>query len=163
MNRRALVIVAAAFTLSGCIQYHRTRPGAEGWREKTRTIGILSAVRVDEVSAGGVEEEHEEWTAQATRNVTGALAAGLKERKLQAKTLSWKDDPELDELRMLYAEVAGAIWSFAYPPYPFPTKVDSFDYTVGPIGPILDRNKVDVLLVAAGGGQSGADGRRLSL
>lgn len=155
------MIVAAAFTLSGCFQYHRTRPGAEDWRKGTRTIGILSAVRVEEVSAGGVEEENEEWTDEATRNVEKALAAGLKERKLKAKALSWKGDPELDEVRLLYAEVAGAIWEYAYPPFPFPTKLDSFDYTVGPVGPILDRAKVDVLLVAAGGGKTKTNGRRL--
>jgi hypothetical protein len=163
LNRRALLILAAAFTLSGCFQYHRTRPGAEDWREGTRTIGILSAVRVEEVSAGGVEEENEEWTAEATRNVEKALAEGLRSRKLKAKTLSWTNDPELDEVRLLYAEVAGAIWQYAYPPFPFPTKSKDFDYTVGPVGPILDRAKVDVLLVAAGAGQTGADGRRLSL
>ncbi len=156
-------MIAAAFALTGCFPLHRTRPGAEGWRDRTRTIGILSAVRVEEVSAGGIEEENEAWTAQATRNVTGALSDGLRARKLKAKPLSWKDDPDLDEVRLLYAEVAGAIWSYTYPPYPFPTKADRFDYSVGPVGRILDRAGVDVLLVAAAAGQTGADGRRLSL
>jgi hypothetical protein len=162
LNRRALLVIAA-LALSGCFQLHRTRPGAEGWRTQTRTIGILSAVRVEEVSAGGVEEEHEEWTAQATRNVVKALSDGLRSRKLKAKALSWKDDAELDEVRLLYAEVASAIWRYTYPPYAFPHKGDRFDYTVGPLGAILDRAGVDVLLVAAGAGQTGADGRRLSL
>lgn len=164
MSRRALaLVVAAAFTLSGCFQLHRTRPGAEEWRKQTRTIGILSAVRIDEVSRGGVEEENEEWTAQATKNVVKALTAGLKERKLKAKALEWKSDPELEEVRLLYAEVAEAIWHFTYGESPFPTKRDNFDYTVGPIGGILDRAGVDVLLVAAGGGNAGAEGRRLGL
>jgi hypothetical protein len=156
------LVAAAALTLSGC-QLHRMRPGAESWRERTRTIGILSAVRIEEVSAGGLEEEHAEWTAQAGRNVVNALTSGLRERKLKSKPLSWKDDADLDEVRLLYAEVASAIWRFTYGPYPFPTKLAHFDYTVGPIGPILDRAGVDVLLVAAGAGQTGADGRRLSL
>ncbi|WP_242393126.1 hypothetical protein [Anaeromyxobacter oryzisoli] len=162
MNRRALVMVAAAFVLSGCFPLHHTRPGAEGWRQKTRTIGILSAVRVDEVSRGGVEEENEEWTAKAEHNVVKALSDGLRTRKLRAKALSWKDDADLDEVRLLYAEVASAIWRFTYPPYAFDTKRERFDYSVGPVGPILDRAGVDVLLVAAGAGQTGADGRRLS-
>ncbi len=156
-------MIAAALALSGCVPLARTRPGAEAWRDRTRTIGILSAVRVEEVSAGGMEEKNEEWTAQASRNVVGALSDGLRARKLRAKPLSWKDDPELDEVRLLYAEVAGAIWSYAYPPYPFPAKQDRFDYSVGPVGRILDRAGVDVLLVAAAAGQAGADGRRLSL
>ena len=159
--RRALV-VAAIFAMSGCFPLHRTRPGAEGWRDRTRTIGILSAVRVEEVSAGGIEEENEQWTSQASRNVVSALSEGLRARQLKAKPLSWKDDPELDEVRLLYAEVAGAIWNFTYPPYPFPTKADRFDYSVGPVGRILDRAGVDVLLVAAAAGRTGADGRPLS-
>lgn len=160
---RRTLVVAAAFALSGCFQLHRTRPGAEGWRERTRTIGILSAVRVEEVSAGGIVEENEEWTAQASRNVLSTLSEGLRARQIKAKPLSWKDDPELDEVRLLYAEVAGAIWKFTYPPYPFPTKRDRFDYSIGPVGRILDRAGVDVLLIAAAAGQTGADGRRLSL
>lgn len=162
MSRRAPLLLAALL-LSGCFQLHRTRPGAEDWRERTRTIGILPAVRIEEVSAGGVEEENAEWTAQASRNVVNALAQGLRARKLGAKPLTWKGDPELDEVRLLYAEVAGAIWRFAYPPYAFPSKSERFDYTVGPVGRILDRAGVDVLLIAAGLGQTGADGRRLSL
>jgi hypothetical protein len=156
-------LIAAALALSGCFPLHRTRPGAEGWRDRARTIGILSAVRVMEVSAGGIKEENEAWTAQASRNVVGALSEGLRARNLKAKPLSWKDDPELDEVRLLYAEVAGAIWTYTYPPYPFPTKQERFDYSVGPVGRILDRAGVDVLLVAAAAGRTGADGRRLSL
>jgi hypothetical protein len=162
LNRRTLLVAAATVALTGCFQLHRTRPGVEDWRTRTRTIGILPAVRIAEVSVGGVEEENEEWSAQATKNVTRTLSDGLRQRKLKAKVLAWNNDPELDEMRLLYIEVAEAIWRYSYPPYPFPTKRERFDYTVGPIGPILDRAGVDVLLIAAAGGQTGADGRRLS-
>jgi hypothetical protein len=158
-----LLVVVAAVALTGCFPLHHTRPGAEDWRSRTRTIGILSAVRVDEVSAGGLREENEEWTAQATKNVVKVLSGGLRERKLKAKVLAWRDDADLDEVRLLYAEVAEAVWRFSYGPYAFPAKRTHFDYSVGPIGPILDRAGVDVLLVAAGAGRTGADGRRLSL
>ncbi len=152
------LLVAASLTLSGC-QLYRIRPGAETWREKVRTIGILSAIRIEEVSTGGVEEENVEWTALADRNVVKALTDGLKARELKSKPISRKHDPELDEVRLLYSEVASAIWSYTYPPYPFPTKRNRFEYTVGPIGGILDRAGADVLLVAAGVGKAGEDGR----
>jgi hypothetical protein len=161
--RRCPLLLLAALALGGCFQLHRTAPGAEDWRERARTIGILSAIRIEEVSRGGVEEENPEWTAQASRNVVEALTAGLGARHLKSKTLTWSRDPELDEVRLLYAEVATAIWQYTYPPYPFPPKRKRFDYTVGPVNRILDRAGVDVLLVAAGLGQTGADGRRLSL
>ena len=158
MKTSARLLVAASLTLSGC-QLYRTRPGAEAWHEKARTIGILSAIRIEEVSPGGVEEENVEWTALADRTVVKALTDGLRARKLKSKPISWKHDPELDEVRLLYAEVASAIWRYTYPPYPFPPKLSRFEYTVGPVGGILDRAGVDVLLVAAGVGKAGEDGR----
>lgn len=163
MDRRVLLPALAVIALTGCFPLQHARPGAEGWRQRSPTVGILSAVRIEEVSPGGIEEVNEAWTAQATQHVTKALSDGLRARKLRAKTLSWKGDAALDEVRLLYAEVASAIWSYSYPPYAFPTKLQRFDYTVGPVGPILDRAGVDLLLVAAGAGQAGADGRRLSL
>ena len=72
-------------------------------------------------------------------------------------------DDELDDVRLLYAEVAEAIWLYAYPPYAFPHKTERFEYAVGPIGRILDRAGADVLLVAAGQDRVGSDGRKLSM
>ena len=160
MNRRASLLVAVALTLGGC-QLYRVRPGAETWREHVKTIGILSAIRVEEVSPGGVVEVSADGTAKAARTVVRVLGDGLKARKLKAKPLSWERDPELDEVRLLYAEVASAIWRYTYPPYPFPPKRERFDYTVGPVGGILDRAGVDVLLVAAGAGKTDANGQPL--
>jgi hypothetical protein len=160
MNRRTSLLVAVALILGGC-QLYRVRPGAETWREQVKTIGILSAIRVEEVSPGGVVEVNADGTAKAARMVVKVLGDGLKARQLKSKPLSWERDPELDDVRLLYAEVASAIWRYTYPPYPFPPKQKQFDYTVGPIGGILDRAGVDVLLVAAGSGKTDANGRPL--
>ncbi len=151
-----------ALALTGCMPLHRAAPGAEAWRKGTTRVGVLSAVRVVELLDGDVEELHEAWTDQAGQNVVGALSAGLKARGLQARPLSWKGDAELEEVRLLYAEVAEAIWRFTYGPYPFQHKLERFEYGVGPIGKILDRAGADVLLVAAGSDRIGSDGQKRS-
>lgn len=161
--RARVVSVVVLLALAGCFPYHHSRPGAEGWRQGVKKVGVLSAIRVVEVLPGGVEELHDEWTDQAAKNVLGALSAGLEARGLQAKPMSWKGDAELDDVRLLYAEVAEAIWRYTYPPFPFPHKQERFEYAVGPIRKILDRAGADVLVVAAGGDHVGSDGRKFSV
>lgn len=161
--RAPTVALVTTLGLTGCFPYHHARPGAEGWASGVRKVGVLSAIRVVEILPGDVEELHEEWTEQAARNVVAALSDGLRARKLTPKVMSWKGDEELDDVRLLYAEVAEAIWRYTYPPFAFDTKRDNFEYAVGPIGRILDRAGADVLVVAAGGDKVGSDGRKLSM
>jgi hypothetical protein len=142
--------------------YHHTRPGAEAWRRDVRSVGVLPAIRILEVAPGNIEETNEQWSEQGARNVATALADGLRARGLVAKPMSWKGDEDLDDVRLLYGEVAEAIWLYAYPPYAFPHKQERFDYSVGPIGRVLDRAGADVLLVAAGQDRIGSDGEKLS-
>lgn len=158
--RVATIVVLLALT--GCFPYHHSRPGAENWSKGVKRVGVLSAIRFLEVLPGNVEELHEEWTNQSAKNVVTALSAGLKERGFTAKPMSWKGDAELDDVRLLYAEVAEAIWMYAYPPFQFDSKQKNFDYAVGPIGKILDRAGADVLIVAAGRDKAGSDGRKFS-
>lgn len=162
MNAR-VASVAILLALAGCFPYHHSRPGAEGWSKGVRKVGVLSAIRVVQILPGGIEERHEEWTDQAAKNVLSALSEGLRKRGFTAKAMSWKGDAELDDVRLLYAEVAEAIWQYAYPPFAFEHKQERFDYAVGPIGKILDRAGADVLFVAAGGDKIGADGQKLSV
>ena len=162
MNVR-VASVAVLLALAGCFPYHHSRPGAESWSKGVRKVGVLSAIRVVQILPGGIEERHEEWTDQAAKNVLQALSEGLRKRGFAAKAMSWKGDAELDDVRLLYAEVAEAIWRYTYPPYPFPYKQERFEYGVGPIGKILDRAGADVLVVAAGGDHVGSDGRKFSI
>lgn len=163
MNARRALLPLAVLALAGCMPYHRAAPGAEGWRSGGTRVGVLSAVRVVEALPGGVEELHEAWTEQAAQNVAAALSAGLKARALTPRPMSWKGDEELEEVRLLYAEVAEAIWRYTYTPYAFPHKQARFEYGVGPIGRILDKAGADVLLVAAGSDRVGSDGQKLSM
>jgi hypothetical protein len=160
---KTLIVTACVFlTLTGCAPLAHLRPGAEAWRKGVRNVGVLSAIRILEVAPGNVEELNEEWSEQGARNVATALADGLRSRGLVPRPMSWKGDEELDDVRLLYAEVADAIWLYTYPPYAFEHKQERFDYGVGPIGRVLERAGADVLLVAAGQDRIGSDGEKLS-
>jgi hypothetical protein len=161
---RALrLLPLAALLMAGCMPYHRAAPGADGWKKGVSRVGVLSAVRVVTILPGHVEELHEEFTDQAAKNVVSALSAGLAARHLTPRVMSWKGDEELDDVRLLYAEVAEAIWRYTYSPWPFPSKRERFEYSVGPIGRILDRAGADLLIVAAGSDQFDQDGNKLSI
>lgn len=161
--RAPAIALVALLGLAGCFPYHHSRPGAEGWAKDARKVGVLSSIRVLEVLPGGVKELHEEWTDQAAKNVVAALKDALAARGFTPRVMSWKGDEELDEVRLLYAEVGDAIWRYTYPPYPFPHKTERFEYGLGPIGRILDRAAADVLVVAAGGDHVGSDGQKYSM
>lgn len=162
-SRRIPTILSALalLALSGCFGMTRTSASAGKWREGVRTVGLLSAIGIYEVHPGNVQELHEEWTAAGAKTVMSVLQDGLKRRGITSRVVSWKGEAELDEMRLLYGEVASAIFEYTYYPFPFPTKSGpaNFDYGVGPIGPILDRAGVDVFIIAAGRDHVGANGR----
>jgi hypothetical protein len=161
-TKRILSVVAPLLLLatSGCFGFTRVSSSADKWRSGVKTVGLLSAIGIYEVHPGNVQELHEEWTAAGAKTVMTVLQDGLRRRGITSRTLSWKGDAELDEMRLLYGEVAGAIFDYTYAPFPFPTKGGkNFDYAVGPIGAILDRAGVDVLIIAAGRDHVGANGR----
>jgi hypothetical protein len=160
-SKRILSVVAPLLlvALSGCLGFTRKSSTADAWRSGVKTVGLLSAIGIYEVHPGNVQELHEEWTAAGAKAVMTVLQDGLKRRGVPARVVSWKGDAELDEVRLLYGEVAGAIFDYTYYPFPFPTKKGKFDYEVGPIGGILDRAGVDALIIAAGRDHVGANGR----
>jgi hypothetical protein len=162
-RNRFIVGLAALLSLTGCLGFTRVAPSAQSWRDGVRTVGLLSAISIHEVHPGGVVELQEEWTAAGAKNVMAALSDGLRQRGLPTKVLSWKGDPELDEMRLLYGEVASAIFDYTMYPYPFPTKSRKFDYQVGSIEKILQRSGTDVLLIAAGRDDVGANGRSMGI
>lgn len=93
------LLVALAIGCLGCLtpKLSRTHRDASRVAPKLRTVAVLPTIRVFEVSAGDVHEEHAEWTAQASAHVLGALTKGLQAQGLKAgrpgfrATLSFMD------------------------------------------------------------------------
>ncbi len=161
MSRTALVLVAAV-GLTGCVTTPRLRADADRWKRGVRTVAVLPAVHVYEVSVGDVREEKDAWTAQAEKNVLGALRDGLRKHGIATKVLTAKGDEELEDVKLLYEAVVASIWHFTYPPYPSSYKVEHFDYSVGPIGRVLDRAQADALLVVSARDSNSTSARKIT-
>lgn len=147
MHRWKLLLLALVMS-AGCMPTYRVRPDTGPWAKQLKKVAVVSAVRVNEVSVGGVREEHEEWTGELRERVRRELLEGLKNQGLEAVSLEVKPgDKELVELSRLYGEVADAVWTFAYPPYASEYAVKHFPYSVGPIDSVLGRTGADALVV----------------
>jgi hypothetical protein len=158
-----LLTVLASASTTGCIQTWRVHPEARSWVPKVRTVAVLSAIRIDEVSAGNVREEHDEWSAQGNAVVLEALRKGLEGRGLEVRALKTaRGDAELEEVQSLYALVSRSAFVFAYPPYPNEHKMKHFEYSVGPLDKVLDRVGADALLIAYARDGIATTGRRLT-
>lgn len=124
-------------------------------------------VHVESLSAGGVQEEQEEWSRQAEGNVITALQEQLKARPgLQLEYLSPGSLPQetkanLTETQALFDAVNISILLHTYGPEPmrFPDKVDNFDYSLG-----MEVNKLagqaDALLVVRAEDHISTEGRK---
>lgn len=161
LRRPALLAAALALVTSGCT-LTRTHVNAESWRSGVHTLAVIPAVKVVEMQAGDVAEEHEEWTAQARTRVLGALDAELKARGVATRLLKVKGDAELEEVVLLFDSVLDGILKFTIGAYANDYKVAHFEYSVGDLRRVLDKVGADGLLVVRAVDQVSTAGHRLT-
>ncbi len=119
-----------------------------------RTAGLVSLdVKEYEVSAGGVPELKDAWSTAARANVQSALIAGFNSRQIELRPI----DPALDtaeevtDLRLLSEAINSSVVHFP---------VKTFDYSLGSVGPLLDRYGVDALVFVWARGRLVTGGRK---
>jgi hypothetical protein len=120
---------------------------------KVRSAALLSLdVKEYLVSAGGVAELKEDWSAAAREAIERALVAEFKARNIELRRVEVAPETaeEVDDLRALSQAVTASVG--------FPGA--SFDYSVGPVAPLLDRYGVDALVFVWGGGRLTTYGHR---
>jgi hypothetical protein len=149
----ALALLAACTSTTSSAS--RARPDLRERLPQIRSAALLSVeVREYEVSAGGVPELKQDWSAEARRAIVDALAAELRSRQIELRVVD-RDTAmqgEIDELRAL-AEAVNASLSFPNPV--------SFDYSLGPVGSFIDRYHVDALVFVWGRARLPTGGQRL--
>ena len=143
--------------LSGCAP-KKVHTDYSARAAKIRALGIIAPdIEFDDVHFGGVREKRYDWSDQANRNIIEALT-----RKLSARGFAVKAIPRDGEYRQTVEEIDGLfssiVWSFrryasAEGKTQFPHKVASFEYSIGPVGDLLDAFHVDALIVVVGIGQ----------
>jgi len=110
-----------------------------------------------DVSFGGVREKNDEASKQANENVVAAVKSVLAERGFAVTVIprEGKHKESLEEIAGLFDLIA---WTYrgtvqtARSMDVFTHKAASFDYSVGPVGDILDAYHVDALLLIEGSG-----------
>lgn len=119
-------------------------------------------IRIYALSAGGVEELRDDWSAQGRENVRKGIQEALKGRPIEVKgpALDKETQEALEEVQALYKVVSRTIIEYTYSSFPFQTKLERFEYSVGPVDRILQKYRADALLLTYGFDQISTGGRK---
>jgi hypothetical protein len=154
-------VAFAAFALFGCVTPKKNVIIDYGQRiSKIKTIGIMVPdIDYYEQSMGGIREKNDADSEQANRNLVAALNRELAGRGFEVKLIARDGEfkQSMDEINGLFFAIASSYHRHADTENRtdgnrelFPNKVESFDYSVGPLDDVLDRNHVDALFLVDG-------------
>lgn len=154
--------------LSGCAATtpYRAHPQLEDRLRGGLRVAVMPPdVKVYEISIGEVREQMDEWSAVARQNVLAAI----NKRLTSGGGLTIRDfDPivseaareEFEDARSLFQAVSLSVALHAYPtPAQFETKIDRFDYTLGPLPTLAQTSEADSLLFVFGVDHISSGGR----
>ncbi|HWP35247.1 MAG TPA: hypothetical protein VNM66_06600 [Thermodesulfobacteriota bacterium] len=175
-----LALLAAGLLPAGCVTtgppsqqaalrtlYHlpyRTHPQLAQRSKAIRVAAVVQPdIRIYALSAGGVEELRDDWSAAGRENVIRALKETLAAQGVELRTPAADDDSRetLEELHALFRVVSLSILTHTYPSeHAFLTKVEHFDYSVGPVDRLLQKSRADALILVYGFDQISTGGRK---
>ncbi len=145
--------LAACRSLSDVPLTHRRHPSFQYKMEGISLPKIMPPhVEIYNMTTGDVRELREDWTETAEGHVLASLSDGLEKAGVSAQIQSVEDEAiqeELDEIFALFEAVDMAIKMHAYPQSSmmFPAKVDSFEYSLGPVEHILSAFGADAMIL----------------
>lgn len=131
-----------------------------------KVVVIEPRMEVKELSAGGVAERVDSWTAQAKKNVLDALNKHLAADKLfealPVPTLPDESLASLDEHVALYDVVGSNAHNFGRSPFPaWQHKKQEFDYTLGEgLQFLAQQSGADAALFVVGEDYISSEGRK---
>ena len=162
----------AVALLAGCAT---SAPGpdrrAPQFAERLPTISAAALmppdVKVYELSAGGTRELMDDWSQKARENVVTSLHKRLQPGRgapLGLKEFDPAQDPALEEefrdVRALYEAVSMSVIAHTYAPgTTFPTKLERFDYSLGPLPRLGEAAGADTLLFVSASDEISSGGR----
>jgi hypothetical protein len=145
------------------VRQDRVHPDVLARVSELRTVGIVvPEVKVYELTASNEPVFRLDWSEQGKEAVTRSLEAALRARGLEPKRLqptTAQDQEQLREVRLLYQAVVAAVVQATFVNR-FPAKVNRFEYSVGPVGALLERQQVDAVVFASGSGAVSSGGRK---
>ena len=148
--RRVLALAAACAALAvlaGCATpVHRQTQELRRDAGKTPTIVVMPLdVELSQLTAGGMQEPHAEWTEAAHKHMRTALEELAKSHQVklvefQAERGAPADRETALELVRLHRAVGGAVLLHQYvPQFALPSKDGKFDWSLGPAVAAISR------------------------
>jgi hypothetical protein len=167
-------MAALVMAIVGCasVPTYKAHPELTQRKGEIRTIGLLPPVisMYEEQPKFGMNTlvPHDEWSPAAVDSVMKAFAKEAAANGWTLKTIT-TDDPELKEMVELFGAVQFSIlrhsWDVptnAMPPRePFPEKVRTLDYSVGPLPTAMERYQIDTICIIRGFNMLPTSGARL--
>lgn len=111
---------------------YRTHQELEMRAKNIKTAGLAPPVtKIYELTAGGVRELKDDWSAHGKQNVTRTIIESFKGKPMEIKMLTIDKDieEEIEDVRALYEAVSTSILQHTYGETSlFPEKQKNFDY-----------------------------------
>lgn len=162
----ALLAVILLLALSGCAADSTLRSPSSAVERLKEIKNVYLAppdVKVYELTAGGVREQRDDWSATAKQNLVKSAVEALKSKGLHIEQIPVESDveDELHDIQALYRAVSLSIQMHTYNKASlFPEKIKDFDYSVGSIDKFLDRYHSDALFFVDGYDEISTTGRK---
>ena len=173
------ILMIPILLMAGCAAANfRASPQLQERAQSIKVIAIMPpSVKVYQLSAGGVKELMDEWTATAKQNVGKAVEAELSRSSgiafkpfpnrsaiLEANPELKAEDlgAELEDNQALFDAVSASVILHTYiPEHTFPEKLKGFDYSLGPeVATLAKMARADALLFVSGFDHISTGGRK---
>lgn len=141
----------------------RSHPELARRSKAVRVLALLPPdIKIYELTAGGVSELRDDWSAAGRETVSRALMQAFKQRNIAVKRLAAEREAQegFEEVYTLYRAVSASIIEHTYRQHPFPQKLQYFDYSVGALDTVLQRHQADGLVVVYGIDEISTAGRK---
>ncbi len=167
-NLFTVTILSGLILLTGCntnIERFGRHPDFD---QRYQQLKVVSAPTPDidlmQLTAGGEQIKHDEWTQNARASITAGLDRLGKLDKLDILTSEIPEhfEDELREINKLFTAIRLSVANHVngFPVNHFPHKREHFTYSVGPIHNILEETGGDALLLIQGFDQFSTGGRK---
>jgi hypothetical protein len=158
------ILASAVVLIAGCAPAFRAHPDLQARVREMKSVAALPPdVKIYEFSAGGVRDLRDDWCATGKANMEAAVGASFKDKPFEIKQVKVDKEieEEIEDISALYRAVSGAIILHTYNEnFRFPEKMKRFEYSLGPLGPILDHFGSDGLIFVYGEDEISTGGRK---
>lgn len=113
---------------------------------------LVPEINIVEQMPDGSQLFHDIQSQEAQRRAQDSIVRQLQKRRFTVQTADTRmmESPEISEIRSLFRSVNRSIQLHTLGPQPYPTKLNTFEYSLGPVTEILAAKGAEGLVLALG-------------